>query len=447
MTHRVAVVGGGPAGLTAAYRLIQRGIDVDVFERQATTGGRTHTEHFDHIGSGAGGTATTHAGSGAPGTGHWLDTGAGWLASFYPHALALLDEIGQRHLLSPMQLRGGGDLLLDGTLVPTPNSVGRILTTGLLGAFDKVRFLTAMAGLIARQPGDLHIDLRYDQQTALETLERFGVAARERIVRPNFEGPFFARLDDMSGSLVRSWLRVLSVGTFFHVDGGMDAPWRALADIVGAHTATAVTRVEPLAGGAAVHIDGIVERYDAVVVATPAPVAATLVDRAGRPPILDEIGYVPHVRVYAARRGAGPARSGIHVFPNELVATVELGAGRFGAWGQVPENWSWALACAPGTASGPLLDLPTDEVIERIWAEARRVDPRVFPLERADVVHLVRWPHAVPDVRPGYHTRLAAFHQRPPIFYAGDWLVQPCVEGAVRSGDTAAELVHTALAR
>jgi oxygen-dependent protoporphyrinogen oxidase len=426
VTRRVAVVGAGPAGLTAAYRLVERGLHVDVLEREAEAGGRTHTEHH--------------------GDGHWVDTGAGWLASFYPSTLALLDEIGQRHRLSPMPLRGGGDLLLDGRLVPTPNSVGRILGSSLLGPLDKGRFFVAMARLFATQRGDLAIDLDHDGETALDALAGFGTAARERIVRPNFEGPFFARLEQMSGALVRSWLRVLSVGTFFHVAGGMDAPWRALADLLGARTGVTVTGVETTRdGGAAVHIDGSADRYDAVVLAIPAPVAADLLTPDDRPAILSEIGYVPHVRLYAARRGAGPARSGIHVFPNDLVATVELGAGRFGAWGQVPDEWAWALACAPAASSGPLLDAPAEEVQERIWAEARRIDPRVFPLDRADVVQLIRWPHAVPDVRPGYHARLDAFHQRPPVFFAGDWLVQPCVEGAVRSGERAAELVSGAL--
>ena len=65
----------------------------------------------------------------------------------------------------------------------------------------------------------------------------------------------------------------------------------------------------------------------------------------------------------------------------------------------------------------------------------------LFRLEDADVVQLIRWQHAVPDVRPGYHRRLADFRQRPPVVFAGDWLVQPCVEGAVRSGAAAAAVL------
>jgi predicted NAD/FAD-dependent oxidoreductase len=128
------------------------------------------------------------------------------------------------------------------------------------------------------------------------------------------------------------------------------------------------------------------------------------------------------------------------VFPNDLVATVEFGAGRFGGWGAIPDDWAWGLVCAPGASSAPLLDEPAEDVTEQLWSTARSIDHRLFELERADVVQLIRWRHAVPAVVPGYHGRLATIDQRPPIVFAGDWLVQPCVEGAVRSGDAAAAM-------
>jgi predicted NAD/FAD-dependent oxidoreductase len=104
----------------------------------------------------------------------------------------------------------------------------------------------------------------------------------------------------------------------------------------------------------------------------------------------------------------------------------------------VPDDWEWALVCAPAAASGPLLDAPDDEVTHRLWDAATKIDPRLFDLDSAEVVQLIRWRHAVPAVGPGYFARLAGFAQRPPLVFAGDWLVQPCVEGAVRSGDAAA---------
>jgi len=416
---RVVVVGAGPAGLTAAWRLHQAGHDVTVLERRDVAGGRTHTEHF--------------------GDGHWSDTGAGWLASFYPNTFRLLAELGERGRLKPMQLRGGGELLLDGRLVPNPNSIGRILRTPLLSPIEKIRFMAWMAQLIVRQRGGLRADLHWDGVDALTALRAAGDDAVERIVRPSFEGPFFARLDSMSGALVRSWLRDLSIRTFFHVDGGMDAPWRALAERLRVRTGVAVTQVRTRDGNAEITLDdGQVESADAAVVAVPAPLAAEIAPDHPGAAVLRQVRYAPHIRLYAARHSDGPPRTGIHAFPNTTVATVELGPGRDGAWGHVPEGWQWELICAPAASSGPLLALSDEEASARLWQEAHRIDARIFPLEEAEVRLLVRWERAVPIVDPGYYSRLAAFPQQPPIVFCGDWLVQPCVEGAVRSGELAA---------
>lgn len=422
----VGIVGAGPAGLTAAHYLGRAGHDVTVFESEPTAGGRTHTEHF--------------------GAGHWLDTGAGWLADFYPDTLKLLGELGLLSMVTPMSLRGGGDLQIDGQRVPTPNSMRRLLTTKLVGVGGKLRFLAYMARLLAGQPGGLRIDMRYDDVPALDELRSIGTAARDRIVRPNFEGPFFARLDQMSAALVRSWLRCLSVNTFLHVDGGMDRPWRAVADGLDLRSSETVSRVA-LSRDGRVGIETTSARYsfDAAVVAVPAPVAASIVAPAHRPAVLDQVQYVPHVRLYAARHQPGGERVGVHIFPNDLVATVEQGDGRHGAWGEVPAGWEWALVCAPAASSGSLTEVSEQDATQALWSAAIAVHGDLFPLADADIVHLVRWRHAVPDVGVGYHARLATLAQGPPLVFAGDWLTQPCVEGAVRSGIEAARLLGAAV--
>lgn len=417
----VAVVGAGPAGLTAAHELTRRGHSVTVFEREPVAGGRTHTEHF--------------------GPGHWSDTGAGWLASFYPATLALLDELGERNRLRPLQIRGGGDLMIDGHIHPAPNSLPRILGSALLRPGAKARFLAYMSALVLTQRGDLRADPRFDDVPAVDALRRAGTDAVERVVRPTFEGPFFSRLEEMSAALVRSWLRVLATGTFFRVEGGMDGPWRRLAIRLDVRTGVGVESVR--ASGSGVEIGttaGDAAAFDAAVVAVPAPQAVRLVGAHPAASALAAVAYAPHVRLYAARRAPGHGhwpRSGIHAFPNDTVATVELSCGRGGAWGQVPEEWEWLLVCAPSATSGALSDLGDTEAVERMWTAAAAIDPRIFPLETADVVRLVRWPEAVPIVSPGYFARLRALPQEPPVVFCGDWLVQPCVEGAVRSAQTA----------
>jgi protoporphyrinogen/coproporphyrinogen III oxidase len=418
---RIAVIGAGPAGLTAAHRLRAAGHDTTVLETADVAGGRTHSEHY--------------------GPGHWSDTGAGWLASFYPRTLALFDEIDARGLLRTLRLRGGGDLRLDGRTVPNPNSVFRILTTPLLSPLERIRFFAFMGTLFATQRGGLRFDDRYDGRGADEVLRWAGHNATERIVRPSFEGPFFSRLEEMSGALVRSWLRDLSIGTFYQVDGGMDAPWRVLGERLGVRTGTGVERAATSSDGSGVEVTVAgagTARYDGAVVAVPAPVAAEIVDAADLPEAVRTIRYAPHVRLYAARRAAGRPRIGVHVFPNEDVATVELGTGRDGGWGHIPDEYEWALVCAPSASSGPLLALDDESLKARLWSVARSIEPRLFGLDEAEIVHLIRWPHAVPTFDRGYLGRIRTLPQRPPLLFAGDWLVQPCVEGAVRSGERAA---------
>jgi protoporphyrinogen/coproporphyrinogen III oxidase len=426
----IAVIGAGPAGLTAAHRLRAAGHRTTVIEALAVPGGRTHTEPL--------------------GPGHWSDDGAGWLGSFYPDTLALLTELGLRDRLRVLELRGGGDLRVDGRVVPNPNSVPRILTTGLLSPIEKLRFFTWMAQLFLTQRGDLRIDRRYDGRSARATLRSAGATAADWVVRPSFEGPFFSRLEELSGALVRSWLRALSIGTFYQIEGGMDVPWRHLGAQLEVRTGRTVDHVAPTAeGDAEIVVDGVAERYDGVVVAVPAPIAARIVASDALPPVVAEIEYAPHVRLYAARPGHGPERSGVHAFPNETVATVEMGAGGAaggGSWGSVPEDWEWALVCAPAASSGALLELPDPELSARLWAAASEIDSRLFPLESADVVHLIRWRNAVPKVGVGYFERIGQIRQAPPIVFAGDWLVQPCVEGAVRSGNAAASIFGPARA-
>src|SRR5262245_3711149 len=139
----IAVVGAGPAGLTAAHRLRQAGHRVEVLEARDVIGGRTHAEHF--------------------GPGHHCDTGAGWLASFYNRTLALLDELGYRDiLLRPRSVRGASDLLVEGQRYRWPYFAQPIAESPLLDDGEKRRLSNYLERLAAQQPGGLRPDLAYD---------------------------------------------------------------------------------------------------------------------------------------------------------------------------------------------------------------------------------------------------------------------------------------------
>lgn len=422
---RVAVVGAGPAGLTAATLLASAGHEVTVFEAHEHAGGRTRTVHF--------------------GEGHWLDTGAGWVTDFYPVTMGLVQRVPEL-VLKPLTIRGGGDLLIDGRLHPSPNSIWRIATSRLIGPVQKVRFFLWMAILLIRQRANLAIDRRYDDVPAMDALAAMGTAPLERVVRPSFEGPFFARLEQMNGTLVRSWLRSLSIGHFFHPDQGMDRPWRDLAGRLDVRYSTPVESVMKTgAAGVTLKVGGENHAFDAVVLAVPAPVAASLLGDAA-PATLHEVPYVPHVRAYLARRSDRKVpRTGLHIFPNEVVATVEHGSGGDPAWGEVPTGWEWVLLCAPSASSARLLELGDEELLDELFDAAHEATGERIAWRDYEIVHLVRWQHAVPVVDVGYYGRLAGLRPSAPIAFAGDWSDQPCVEGAVRSGYRAAALLDPSI--
>lgn len=417
----IAVVGAGPAGLTAAHRLRQAGHRVEVIEARDVVGGRTHAEHF--------------------GPGHHCDTGAGWLASFYTRTLALLDELNYRDiLLRPRNVRGASDLLVDGQRYRWPYFAQPIGESPLLTDDEKRRLASYIERLMAEQPDGLRPDLAYDDHNAEVELAPLGPGVVDYVMRPMFEGPFFSRLTDISAAMVRTWLRVLRGASFYQVHSGMDAPWLRLAETLDVRLGEPVESLRVVSGGVEVATRAGARRYDGAVLAMPAPAAAQLL--AGQPdavpPWLFKVRYAPQVRVYAARPVAVDVALGFHLVPPKLPFSVEYYSGRHGAWGACPSNWQWGLVCAYGPASQALLDQPADAVTQELWQAGRAVAPELFTLDQATVVHLIRWEWAVPMIEAGHYTNLAGYVRRPPLVLAGDWTEQACVEGAVRSGEAAA---------
>jgi predicted NAD/FAD-dependent oxidoreductase len=161
-------------------------------------------------------------------------------------------------------------------------------------------------------------------------------------------------------------------------------------------------------------------------------------------PWLGDVGYSPEVRVYAARPVPADAAIGFHMVPPTPVFSVEYYSGTRGAWGDCPPDWQWVLICASGPDSAELLRLPAEQARQLLWERAQSVAPDLFPLEAATVVHDIRWEWAIPRLAKGHYQRLAEYQRRPPMVLAGDWTYHACVEGAVRSGELAAEAFGTA---
>lgn len=415
----IAVVGSGPAGMTAAYRLQRAGHKVEVLEARDVIGGRTHAERL--------------------GPGHHCDTGAGWLTSFYAHTLALFDELGYRDLLiRPRNVRGAADLRVGGTVYPA--GAGERAALQLLSPDERSALNTYLQRVYAEQPDGLLIDLAVDDRSAEEDVAPLGAAVVDYVFRPWFEGPFFTRLSRMSAAKLRSWLKAYVGATFYQVAGGMDTPWLRLAEQLDVRTAAPVHALRISGGGVELELPQGARRYDGVVLACPAIASARIlgVYAADVLPWIGEVEYSPEVRVYAARPLDADAALGFHCSPPKPVYSVEWYSGTRGAWGACPPDWQWALVCASGPDSVELIAMPAEQARWTLWERARSVAPQLFALEEATVVHDIRWEWAIPVLAPGHYRRLAAYERKPPVILAGDWTYHACVEGAVRSGELAA---------
>jgi len=417
----IAVVGAGPAGLTAAYRLQKAGHTVEVLEARTQVGGRTYAEHL--------------------GPGHHCDTGAGWLATFYTHTLKLFEEVGYSDLyLLPRTVRGAADLLIDGKLYPWPFRGPSVAASALLTPEDKLRYDAYVDHLMQIQSSHLHPDLAYDIRSAAEEFAPLGERVMDIVLRSMFEGPWFTRFDTLSAAHVRLWLCAVQDGFFYQVKEGMDAPWLQLAEQLTIRTKEPVQSVQVGAQGVKLTTGSGVEWYDGVVLAVPAPAAVQLLAQQPElaPDWLREVKYAPQVRIYAARHCADDAHFGVHLLPPGDLFSVEFYSGRHGAWGACPKDWQWVLLCTYGPTCAKFLHRDQDEVIRELWSQAEAITPGLFPLQEADVIHYHHWEHAVPVMAPGRYRQLAAFQQKPPVVFAGDWMNEACVEGAVRSGEAAA---------
>lgn len=417
---RVAVVGAGVAGLTAAYRLTRAGHRVAVFEALGHIGGRTHTQHF------------------APG--HHLDAGAGFLTSAYTRTLALFEEIGERDRLLPLRAGGRVELLVNGRSVM---GAGMPRTPGgdhLIPADERARLASWLQWLDGYPP--LGFRTFNDQETAQAHAAAVSPAAERYLFAPMFEG-LFAPLSEQSAEFLRSWIAA-SRCQYFQVADGMDAPWRRVANHLQVRTNARVDMIRSSGSKLEVVANSIGQEFDGIVVAVPPPVAASFVSRALEPRWIaqlryEEVRYSGQCRLYLATPGQPPGRFNRHPLPMGLITSVEWQSAEDGAWGRCPPGWQWALICSNERHAARLNGLPDREVAGLLWKEAARLIPGLPELDSWQVRHLARWPLAVPVFPPGHFTRMANYQRRPPVVFAGDWTHQGCIEGAVRSGEAAAE--------
>jgi len=454
--RRVAVIGGGLAGITAALRLADAGREVTLYERRTVLGGLTHSFRRGELD---------------------VDNGQHVFLRCCTSYRALLDRLGvagkvalQRRLdipiRSPLAAREASrersrsrgvaeastptQARLRRTALPAPLHLGAsLMRYPLLDAGQRLRFIRAALALRrvdrtdpatdARAFGDWLREHGQDARTVAAMWDLVGIATlnapAERASLALAAMVFQVGLLTDAGAADIGW-SLVPLGEL-HGEAASRCLREAGARVV---TGNRVGRIEPRGHGWLVGVGGEEHVVDQVVLAVPPPVAEGLL-----PP-----GSVPMPPGWSARLGSSPIVNA-HVVLDRRVMSEPFVAGV-----GTPVQWVFDRTVQSGLTGGgqylamslsaadELIDVPVGTLRERLLPELVALLPQAASATVLDFF-VSRERHATFRPEPGSgalrpRTRAAV----PGLFLAGAWTDTgwpATMEGAVRSGDAAAEAV------
>ena len=413
---RVAVVGGGLAGLVAARRLAGTDVDVELVERAPTVGGQVRTVHEDGFTFDRGFQVLFTA---YPAVQRELDLRALSLRRFTPGAV--LARPGHRSVLSDPRRDLG--------------AVSETLFNRQVSFGDKLRTARLQRELADRDP-DAILDGR-DQSIESYLVDR-GFSRRfvENFAAPFYGGITLDRSLSSSSAVFELTFKMLAAGDIAVPADGMGAIGEQLADRAteaGAtlRTGVAVDSLETTADGVRLSTDGGEVSADAAVVATDPRTAADLTGVSTptepRGCVTQYFSLPAHVDLETEKRlilNAAAAR------PNE-VAPLSTVAPEY-----APDDRRLLSATFLG---------PQREDADALAAEVRETLASWYPSRRFDELELLRTDRvefAQFVQPPGFRESLPdADDPDGPVVLAGDYTQWSSLDGALDSGRVAAETV------
>lgn len=427
---KVLVIGGGIAGLTAAFTLQKDGFDVEVLEREASAGGRMRSETHD---------------------GFVVDRGAQFIASSYRNMRSLVDELGLKPQVRRLKT-GRGATLRNGKFV-SGNYAG-------YNAIFRAKDLTWQSKLrlpriIIELGRNRHLLDFYaiekaaplDDASAHDwALSRFGREVLDYVIEPPFASTFTVLPENLSRAFVLATIDYMFRGFRLSAfEGGNGLLTQTLASKLRVRTGVEVASVASSADGVSVTTaGGETLLADAAVMATPgnhvARLCQNLTEEERR--FFEGVRYASSIICFVMTSDleADPGIYGLGIGRREGVRLYGM-AMENPKGGAVPPGKTMFNCALSEAYAAELMTKSDDDVAEAALSELRRLPLRGLDKTERVVVH--RWPELVPQFYHGYIRSLAGFMERRQrsdrVFFAGDYLVGPYTEAALTSGLRAAE--------
>ena len=448
----VAVVGGGIAGLSAAYELRQRGIRTVVLEAADRPGGVAMTERRD---------------------GWVIDGGPDALLVQKPAAVALCRELGLGDRLHPTLEPRTAYVLRDGALHPLvegsflgfPVRFGALARSSLFTARGKLRMAMEIA-LPAREGDD-------DESIATFVRRRFGQEAVDYLAEPLLAGihagdaerlslrTLFPRLADAErehGSVLRAFRRLRAAptphGAFVSLPGGVGELVEAVAAALDPGVLRLSSRVTDIhrASTYVLRAGTTTIEASAVILCIPAYAAAGLLrgldtTLAG---LCDAVPYASTATVALGFRRAQVAHalSGTGFVVPRVERTPLLAA----TWvtskwpGRAPPDHVLLRAFLGGGRDAHRLDRDDEDLLATALESLRDI---LGITGEASVARLFRWTRQSPQYEVGHVDRVAAIERRlessPGLFLAGSGFraigIPDCIADGRQTGARAAALL------
>jgi oxygen-dependent protoporphyrinogen oxidase len=431
---RVAVIGGGISGLTAAWQLAQLGVPCTLFEASTRLGGIVETERRD---------------------GFVIECGPdSWVAE-KPWARELAVELGlEDEIIASNDFLRRTWLLRDGELLPMPDGMRMMVPTRLDALEGSPLFSQEAIRAYAAEPSRA-ADLRamalpegQDESVASFVRRHFGEEVTRAIAAPLLAGVFggdveqlsvrsvmapFVQMEQEHGSLIAALqaraLKSSQAGSsiFGSLRSGLGALAERMAEMLPANTAQLATPVRSVAregGQWRVETAQEVGKFDSVLLATPAHITRELLTPldAAAADLLPAEASSAIVVALAYDRGAAsemriPQGFGYLVPPPQHQVAQNASYDSLLACTFVdqkfphraPESCVLLRAFFGGAAAERLLNAPEDELIARARAQLALA---LGPLPAPTFSLVRRWPLSLPQYTTGHLDRMRRLEAR-----------------------------------
>ena len=406
----IAVLGAGITGLTAAFRLTQRGHRVRILEASDRVGGAIRTEI----------------------AGEWLiEGGPNSLLAGDPALDRLIDELG----LAPERVAANPAarnryIVRNGTPLAAPLSPPALVRSKLFSLGAKVRVVSEMLKRRRVREADLSLEEFVRDHFGGEIVE-YGLnpfvsgvyAGNPRQLSARHAFPKLWEAEQKFGSLLRAQIaaakasRGKSSGGIISFRRGLQTLPDAIAARLPAGTLVLNAKVESLLPSVARSIAWEIgaakhpETFDAVVAAIPARALAQLRFGATGARLLSSLDEIEHPPVSSLflgfrREDVGHPLDGFGLLVPEVERRSVLGV-LFSSTlfaGRAPDGHVALTVLVGGTRNPELARLSTDALIATVEPDLRELlGVRAAPIFRRHTF----WPRAIPQYNLGYERHLA----------------------------------------